>query len=74
MHIDTKVIARTTEKERSNDSARARVEFSRGAKATAGAAIAAVGLWSAACIVGGIISAGGPIAFVKSWFAAVAGF
>ncbi len=74
MHIDAKVIAKTRDKERANDSARARVELSRGAMATAGAAIAAVGLWSAACIVGGVISAGGPIAFVKSWFSAVAGF
>ena len=27
-------------------------------------------LWVAACIVGGMIEAGGPLGFVKSWFMA----
>jgi hypothetical protein len=34
---------------------------------------AVVGLWSFACIVGGLIASGGPLAFVKSWFGAVSG-
>ncbi len=31
------------------------------------------GLWVVACIVGGLIAAGGPLAFVKAWFGAVMG-
>jgi hypothetical protein len=34
---------------------------------------AVVGLWSFACIVGGLIASGGPLSFVKSWFGAVSG-
>ncbi len=32
-----------------------------------------IGLWAAACVVSGLITAGGPIQFVKSWFSAVTG-
>ncbi len=31
------------------------------------------GLWVLGCIVGGMIEAGGPFAFVHSWFSAVTG-
>lgn len=32
-----------------------------------------VGLWSAACIIGGMAASGGPLAFVGAWFKAVTG-
>ena len=32
-----------------------------------------VGLWSLACIVGGMAASGGPLAFVGDWFKAVTG-
>jgi hypothetical protein len=34
---------------------------------------ALVGLWSLACIVGGMTASGGPLAFVGDWFKAVTG-
>ncbi len=33
----------------------------------------AVGAWSLACIVGGLIASGGPLEFVADWFKAVSG-
>ncbi|EKD40353.1 MAG: hypothetical protein ACD_75C00079G0004 [uncultured bacterium] len=33
----------------------------------------AVGVWSLACIVGGLIASGGPLQFVGDWFRAVSG-
>lgn len=32
-----------------------------------------VGLWSLACIIGGMAASGGPLAFVSDWFRAVSG-
>ena len=32
-----------------------------------------VGLWSLACIIGGMAASGGPLAFVGNWFKAVTG-
>lgn len=34
---------------------------------------AVVGLWSVACIIGGMAASGGPLAFVGDWFKAVSG-
>ncbi len=34
---------------------------------------AVVGLWSVACIIGGMAASGGPLAFVGDWFKAVTG-
>ena len=34
---------------------------------------ALVGLWSLACLVGGMAASGGPLAFVGDWFKAVSG-
>ncbi|MEE4164548.1 MAG: hypothetical protein V2I35_01015 [Desulfocapsaceae bacterium] len=34
---------------------------------------AIVGLWSVACIIGGMVASGGPLAFVGAWFKAVTG-
>ncbi|EKD36556.1 MAG: hypothetical protein ACD_75C01463G0002 [uncultured bacterium] len=33
----------------------------------------AVGVWSLACIVGGLIASGGPLEFAGAWFKAVSG-
>ncbi|MEN8188653.1 MAG: hypothetical protein ABFS19_02310 [Thermodesulfobacteriota bacterium] len=32
-----------------------------------------IGAWAVACMIGGMISAGGPLSFVFSWFKAVNG-
>ena len=34
---------------------------------------ALVGLWSLACIIGGILHSSGPFSFIKGWFGAVFG-
>ncbi len=34
---------------------------------------AVISLWSVACFVGGVITSGGPLSFVASWFKAVFG-
>ena len=34
---------------------------------------AAIGIWGLACFVGGMVSSGGPLAFIGSWFSAVSG-
>lgn len=34
---------------------------------------AVVGLWSFACIIGGLVASGGPVSLVKNWLSAVSG-
>ena len=48
-------------------------EVSRIGVLTIAAFGAVVGLWSVACIIGGMVASGGPLAFVGAWFKAVAG-
>ncbi len=48
-------------------------EVSRGATRALAIAGGLVALWVAACLVGGIVVSGGPVALVKGWFAAVTG-
>ncbi|MBU0968869.1 MAG: hypothetical protein KKA54_21125 [Proteobacteria bacterium] len=38
-----------------------------------GGVSALIGLWAAACFIGGLISAGGPVELAYSWFKAIAG-
>jgi hypothetical protein len=47
----------------------------KGSVAAAGAfGVGALGIWAISCLVSGAMSAGGPLALVKSWFTAVGGF
>ena len=48
-------------------------EISRVGIITVAAFGAIVGLWSLACIVGGMAASGGPLAFVGDWLKAVTG-
>ena len=50
-----------------------RAEVATGAMVSIKIAGAVIGLWSLASLVGGMISAGGPVALVKAWFSAVTG-
>lgn len=54
-------------------SAQAGTEVSRGAMIATGTLGALFGTWSVACFVGGLLAAGGPLSFVRSWFTAVSG-
>ncbi|WP_136810255.1 hypothetical protein [Desulfosediminicola flagellatus] len=51
----------------------AATEVSKVSIAVVGIFAAMVGLWSLACIVGGIMSSGGVSQLVSSWFKAVSG-
>ena len=48
-------------------------EISRVGIVTVAAFGVVVGLWSLACIVGGMAASGGPLAFVGDWLKAVTG-
>jgi trimethylamine:corrinoid methyltransferase-like protein len=48
-------------------------EVSKGTIAAMSAVPGLIGLWAAACFVGGLINAGGPLAFAKSWLQAITG-
>ena len=56
-----------------NTSAQVQAEVSRGAVRALNIAGILVALWVAACLVGGMIASGGPVALVKGWFSAVMG-
>ena len=51
----------------------AATEISKVGIITVAAFGALVGLWSLACIIGGMAASGGPLAFVGDWFKAVTG-
>ena len=51
----------------------ATTEISKVGVITVAAFGALVGLWSLACIVGGMAASGGPLAFVGDWVKAVTG-
>ncbi len=66
-----KVQTRTGTKASSSDLVQA--EVSRGAIRALTIAAALVALWVVACIIGGVVVSGGPVALVKGWFSAVTG-
>lgn len=51
----------------------AKVEASNLGISIIGFAVTMMGIWALACVIGGLISSGGPFAMVKSWFGAVLG-
>jgi len=64
---------KTKTKSTTKTSVDARAEVSRGTMIAITAVGAVVGLWALASLVGGMISAGGPVALVKAWVSAVVG-
>ncbi len=71
MTANTNTMTRTRTSERTNVAVQA--EISRGAVATMVGAVAIVGLWSFASLVGGLVVASGPITLAQSWFGALLG-
>ena len=71
--VNESVKARTRTGRKINTSAQVQAEVSRGAVRALNIAGVLVALWVAACIVGGMIVSGGPVAMVKGWFSAVMG-
>lgn len=45
-----------------------------GTLGTAGAIPVLCGLWAAACLIGGMIASGGPLAMVRQFFTAITGY
>lgn len=66
-------IAKTKSQPKAASSLQSQVDTSNGTMATMAAVPAIIGLWAAACFIGGMISSGGPIEMVKNWFLAVTG-
>ena len=68
---------RTTVKQKAGLEARSKTdattEVSKVGIITVAAFGGLVGLWSLACLVGGMTASGGPLAFVGDWFKAVTG-
>lgn len=44
-----------------------------GSIAFMGVTSAVIGIWGVACLVGGLVGAGGPFSLIRSWFSAVIG-
>ncbi len=72
-HTITDAKVKTRTQERVSDATRAEDTIVSGIMTIGGTVAFLIGLWAAACVVGGLIAAGGPIQFVKSWFLAVSG-
>lgn len=70
-----KIQSKTQEKKRaiSSDRTDSAAEVSKISITVVGAFATIVGLWSLACIVGGIMSSGGVGELVSAWFSAVTG-
>lgn len=47
--------------------------FAKGSISVMGGISALIALWAAACFIGGMISAGGPVQLAFDWFKAVSG-
>ncbi|RJX26957.1 MAG: hypothetical protein C4531_14725 [Desulfurivibrio sp.] len=47
--------------------------FAKSGISVMGGVSALIALWAAACFIGGLISAGGPVELAYSWFKAIAG-
>lgn len=66
-------VAKVKSKPKSSSKLKAQVDASNGVMVSMAAVPALIGLWAAACFIGGIISSGGPIAMMRNWFSAVLG-
>ena len=71
MNASTKNIAKTRTNTKASVDTQA--EVSRGAIISINTVGVVIGLWALASLVGGMVSAGGPVALVKAWFSAVTG-
>lgn len=55
------------------ETAEAVSEISRIGIVGLGTTSALIGLWSLACMIGGLVESGGPLSFIKSWYGAIIG-
>ncbi len=71
--MNERTTARQKTRVETNTGSDATTEVSRVGVITVAAFGAVVGLWSLACLFGGMAASGGPLAFVGDWFKAVSG-
>ena len=69
----TSVETKIKNKVNASENSQAKVELSQGTIMAVVSVPAAIGIWSAACFIGGLAASGGPLAMVKSYFSAVTG-
>jgi hypothetical protein len=73
LNPEAKVTVKKRSLSQTAENSRTGVELSRGAIFAVSVAPVLIGIWAAACFVGGLIASGGPLAMLKSWFAAFTG-
>ena len=71
MHIKTR--AKSKIEIESADNVDVKQEVARSTVWAVGVAPVLVGLWAAACIVGGLLASEGPVALVQKWMSAIMG-
>lgn len=69
MHIETRAKSRIEIE--SADNVNVKQEVTKSTIWIVGAAPVLIGLWAAACIVGGLLASEGPVAFVQKWMSAI---
>lgn len=70
---EPRVMVKTKAQPKAASNAQAQVEASHGTMAAMAAVPTLIGLWALACLVGGLISSGGPLKLAYSWFLASSG-
>ncbi len=70
---NTKVQVKTKGNTSTQANTQAQVEISKGAMFVITSVPTLVGVWAAACFVGGLVASGGPVSMTKSFFTAVSG-
>lgn len=69
----TNVETKIRKKANAVDNSQATVEVSKEATMAAMVVPVLIGIWSAACFVGGMVVSGGPLTMIKNYFSAVTG-
>ena len=72
-HHDNNVLVKTKSQPTTAPKVQIEVEASHSSMAAMAAVPALIGIWAAACFIGGLISSGGPVKLASSWFQAVSG-
>lgn len=69
----TKVQVKSKTRTNTKVNDQAQVEMSKGTMFVVASVPTLVGVWAAACFVGGLVASGGPVSMAQSFFAAVTG-
>ena len=70
---NTQVQAKTKVQTNTKADTRAQAEVSKGAMFAVTSIPTLIGVWAAACFVGGLVASGGPVSMAQSFFTAVTG-